>query len=116
MSLYLANTKGDVVSHTLFRDMEMIDKKERNVRETRMPSIANTRQNIPQVDQTINKWFNLKRSGAEKFEDPRPNNSRPLQWNWNGRNLWMMATLDYNKKKNYPDVITAFQQKVVGRY
>lgn len=116
MSLYLANTKGDVISHTLFRDMIAIDKEERKDRETRMPSIANTRQNIPKIDQTYNLWYNYKRSGAEKFEDPRPNTSRPLQWDYNGRNLWMLKTLDYNKQKDYPDVITAFPQKVVGKY
>lgn len=116
MSLYLGNPLGDAISHTLFRDLKAIDKEERLDRNTRMPSIANTRQNIPTVDPTMNKWYNYKRSGAEKFEDPRPNDSRPLQWDYNGRNLWMLATLDYNKKKDYPDVITAYPQKVVGRY
>lgn len=116
MSLYLGNTLGDTNTRTLFRDLGFIDRDERTARETRMPSIVNTTANIPADDPTLIKWCNYKRSGEYKYEDPLPNTSRPQQWKWDGRKLAMLDTLAYNQKPNYPDVITAYPQKIVGQY
>lgn len=116
MSLYLGNSIGDTNSRTLFRDLFMIDQDEREVRETRKPSVANTRANIPYDDPTLIKASNYKHKGEFKYEDPLPNGSRPQQWKWDGRQLAMLNTLAYNQKPNYPDVITAYPQRVVGQY
>jgi len=116
MSLYLGNNLGNTNAKTLFRDLFMIDADEKEARETRKPSIANTTVNIPEVDPTFNKAYNYKRSGEYKYEDPFPNNSRPLQWSYDGRNLSLLNTLEYNQKPNYPDVITPYPQKIVGQY
>lgn len=116
MSLYLGNDLYNTNSGVLFRDLGLITKAETRYEETRIPSIVNVEQNIPQDDPTLNKWFNYKRSGAEKFADPFPNKSRPLQWKWDGRKLAMTNTLKVNQKPNFPDVITAYPQQVVGKY
>jgi hypothetical protein len=116
MSLYLGNLIGDTNSLTLHRDLRKNDLYQTLARETRPESICNTKQNIPQVDNTYNKWFNYKRSGAYKYADPMPNISRPQQWNWDGRKVAMLNTLDYNSKPNFPDVITAYPQEIVGQY
>lgn len=116
MSLFLGNNLGNTNAKTLFRDLFFIDYDEKVARETRMPSVANTTQNIPEIDPTYNKAYNYKRTGEYKYEDPFPNNSRPLQWNYNGRNLSLIDTLVYNSKPNYPDVITPYPQKIVGQY
>lgn len=116
MSLYLGNALYDTNSGTLFRDLGLIDKEEKKDRETRMPSIVNVSQNIPQADKTMNLWYNYKRSGAEKYANPFPENSRPLQWERDGRNLFMLDTLQANQKPNFPDVVTPYRMKVIGTY
>ena len=116
MSLYLGNLVGDTNSLTLNRDLRKNDVYEKLARETRMPSVCNTTQNIPEADPTLIKWGNYKRSGEYKYADPMPNNSRPQQWNWDGRQLAMLNTLEYNSKPNFPDVITAYPQEIVGQY
>lgn len=103
-------------STQFFGDLNREAPKELKSKEIRGPSICNTYQNIPQVDPTLIKASNYKRSGAEKYADPFPNDSRPQQFENNGRNLWMLSTLEYNKQKDYPDVITKHPLKVVGHY
>lgn len=104
------------VSTQFFGDLKREAPKELKNKEIRGPSICNTYQNIPKVDPALVKASNYKRSGAEKYADPFPNDSRPQQFENNGRNLWMLDTLDYNKKRDYPDVITKYSLEVVGHY
>ena len=116
MSLYLGNDFVNTTSTNIFRNLSYIDKYEKVARETRMPSVCNTTQNIPKDDPALIKWCNYKRKGEYKYAEPFPNTSRPQQWNWNGRNLAMLNTLAFNSKPNFPDVITAYPPKVVGQY
>lgn len=111
MSLYLGN-----VSDFMFRDLKRIDKEEKLDRETRIPSIVNTYQNEPQFQKVENLSRNYARSGEEKFADPFPNISRRLDWDFDGRNLHMLKTLEYNRQRDYPEVITKHPLQVIGRY
>lgn len=104
------------VSTQFFGDLNRESKKELKDKEIRPPSIANTYQNIPEVDPALVKASNYKRSGAEKYADTFPNDSRQQQFSNDGRNLWLLDTLDYNKKRDYPDVITKYSLEVVGHY
>ena len=116
MSLYLGNQLGDTNSATLYRDLRKNDIYEKIARETKMPSVCNTYQNIPKDDPVLIKWSNYKRKGEYKYAEPFPNTSRPQQWNWDGRKLAMLNTLDVNSKPNFPDVITAYPQEIIGQY
>lgn len=120
MTLYLGNTIGNVISKTIFRDLNWITSKEYETKNTRIPSYVNTYQNNPTYQITENLSRNYVRSGQEKFADVYGNrygeNKRMIDWNWNGRNLFMLDTLEYNRKKDYPDVITKNSLKVVGYY
>lgn len=120
MTLYLANQLGDVVSRTLFRDLNMITSKEYETNNTRIPSYVNTYQNIPTFQITENLSRNYARSGQQKYADVYGNrygeNKRPIDLKYDGRNLHMLKTLEYNKRRDYPDVITKDPLKVVGYY
>jgi len=114
MSYSLGNP--NITNAFRFKDLARIDKEERLDRETRMPSIVNTYQNEPKYQKAENLSRNYVRSGMQKFADPFPNNSRPLDWNYNGRNLHLLNSLEANRQRNFPEVITPNPLVVVGRY
>lgn len=89
---------------------------ENQARETKSPSIANTYQNEPQFQLVENLSRNYARNGQQKFADPFAYKQRNLQWDWNGRNLQILNSLQANAKKDHPDVITVNPLKVVGYY
>lgn len=106
----------NLTSSYVFKDLERIDIKETKDGKVRMPSIANTYQNEPEFQKAENLSRNYVRTGQEKYADPFPNVSRPIDWNYDGRNLSILNTLEANRKKDYPDVITKHPLKVVGYY
>lgn len=99
-----------------FKDLQRIDVEERKDREIRIPSLANTYQNQPQFQKIENVSRNYVRSGQQKYADPFPNVSRPINWYYNGRKLDILQSLQANRKPNYPEVITKNPLKVVGYY
>ena len=100
----------------IFKDLQRIDAEERKDREIRIPSLAYTYQNQPQFQKIENVSRNYVRSGQQKYADPFPNVSRPINWNYNGRKLDILQSLQANRKPNYPEVITKYPLKVVGYY
>jgi hypothetical protein len=91
-------------------------KSEYDAENTRMPSVVNTYQNIPQFQQVQNLSRNYARVGQQKFEDPFKFHARPLDEKYDGRNLQILNTLKYNAKRDYPDVKTMNPLKVIGYY
>lgn len=101
---------------TFFNDLNRRVKSEYDAENTRMPSVANTYQNIPQFQQAENLSRNYARVGQQKFEDPFKFHARPLDENYDGRRLQILNTLKYNAKKDYADVKTVNPLKVSGYY
>lgn len=100
----------------LFKDLNREAKKELRDKEIRINSIANTYQNIPQYQKAFNKADLDYRSGTAIYAPIayEQNNSRKQQFEYDGRNLWILDTLKANKKTHYPDSITAYPRKVIG--
>lgn len=101
---------------TFFYELNRKTKYETIARETSMPSIANTYKNEPQFQDVQNKSRNYMRTGNQKFADPFAFHSRPYYDDFNGRRTQILETLQYNAKKDKPDVITKHPFKVVGFY
>ena len=101
---------------TFFYELNRNTKYEQIAVNTRMPSIANTYQNIPQDDKTFNLSYNYARTGQQKFADPFAFKSRLDNGYNNGRNLNILKTLAINANRDTPDVITTNPLKVVGFY
>lgn len=106
----------NLTSAYVFKDLKRIDAEETKDKKIRMPSIANTYQNEPEFQITENLSRNFARSGQEKYADPFQFVSRPINWDYNGRNLSILKTLEANRKKDFPDVVTKTSLKVVGYY
>ena len=106
----------NLTSSFIFNDLQRIDGEETKDKEIRMPSLANTYRNEPEFQKTENLSRNYVRSGQEKYADTFPNQSRPINRDYNGRNLSILNTLEANRKKDYPNVITKHPLKVVGYY
>jgi len=100
----------------IFKDLQRIDAEERKDRETRVPLLAYAHQNQPQFQKIENLSRNYVRSGQQKFADPFPYVSRPINWYYHGRKLDILQSLEANRKTNYPEVITKYPLKVVGFY
>jgi hypothetical protein len=101
---------------TFFKELNRIKDYEFKAENTRMPSIANTYQNIPQFQQTENLSRNYARTGQQKFEDPFKYNQRMLNWEYDGKKLDILNTLKYNATKDSPDLYTTYPLKVSGFY
>lgn len=101
---------------TFFYELNRSTKYEQIAVNTRMPSIANTSQNEPQFQKSLNLSNNYARTGQQKFADPFAFKSRLNNGYYNGRNLNILKTLAINANRDTPDVITANPLKVVGFY
>jgi len=85
-------------------------------KETRIPSLVNTYQNIPQFQTAENLSRNYARTGQQKFKDPFAYKQRMLDNSYDGRKLDILNTLKYNATKDSPDVYTTYPLKVSGFY
>lgn len=97
-----------------FKDLSREATKELKDKEVRAGSIANTRQNIPLNEIAFNQSSLPYRKGHQVFLPTEQNISRPINWDWNGRNLFILNTLAMNAKRDYPDAIT-FPRMLIGR-
>lgn len=101
---------------TFFNELNRRKEYEMKAENTRTDSIANTKQNISQFQQTENRSRNYVRKGQQQFEDPFAFHMRPLSKESNGRNLDILNTLKFNQERDNPDVITVNPLKVSGYY
>jgi hypothetical protein len=89
---------------------------ENQMKNTRPFCVANTYKNEPEFQQAENRSRNYVRSGQQKFADPFEFHPKPYNWYFEGRNLDIHKTLEYNKKNNYPELVSVNNLRVVGRY
>ena len=101
---------------TFFKELNRIKDIELKAENTRMPSLVNTYQNIPQFQTAENLSRNYARKSQQKFEDPFKYNQRMLDWSYNGRKLDILNTLKYNATKDSFDITTKHPLKVSGFY
>lgn len=97
-----------------FKDLSREAKKELSDKLVRSDSIANTRQYIPLNEIAFNRSVIPYRKGHEQFATTEPNVSRPIDWNYDGRNLFILNTLKQNAKRDYADVET-YPRQVIGQ-
>ena len=101
---------------TFFKELNRIKDIELKAENTRMPSLVNTYQNVPEFQTTENLSRNYARTGQQKFEDPFAYKQRKLDWTYDGRKLDILNTLKYNATKDSPDITTKHPLKVSGFY
>jgi len=101
---------------TFFYELERKTSYQNKVAETKIPSVVNTYQNIPQFQNVENLSRNYRRTGNQEFADPFAQHSRPYYNEYNGRKLDIQNTLFMNQQKDIPDVISKHRLKVTGYY
>lgn len=89
---------------------------ESSYKNTRPFCVANTYKNEAEFQETENRSRNYARSGQQKFADLFEFHPKPYNWYFEGRNLNIQKTLEYNQVTNYPELVSKNNLRVVGRY
>ena len=89
---------------------------ENQMKSTRPFCIANTYKYEPEFQTAENRSRNYVRKGVQKFADPFAFHPKPYNWYFEGRNLNIQKTLEYNQVTDHPELISKNNLKVVGRY
>jgi hypothetical protein len=101
---------------TFFSELQRTAQYQDVASRTKIPSVVNTYQNIPQFQSVENISRNYRRSGDAKYKDPFQVTSRPYYDDYDGRKLQIQNTLFMNQQKDQPDIITKYPLKVDGYY